>query len=59
MAEKDIKIKFPLWSFLNQPVFSSKTKLILNPREFAYLYRVQLLEACWAKECNSKGRPCN
>jgi hypothetical protein len=59
MAEKDIQIKFPLWPFLNQPVFSGKTKLILNPRYFAYLYRVQLLEVCWDKECNSKGRPCN
>ena len=59
MAEKDIEIKFPLWQFLNQPVFSSKTQLILNPRRFAYLYRVQLLEVCWAKEYNPKGRHCN
>lgn len=59
MAEKHIKIKFPLWSFLNQPIFNSQIKLILNPKHFAYVYRVQLLEKCWDKEYNSKGRPCN
>jgi hypothetical protein len=59
MAPKDIQLKFPLWQYLNQPVFSSKTKLVLHPRLFAYLYRVKLLERCWAKECDSKERPCN
>jgi hypothetical protein len=56
MASKDTKLKFPLWQFLNQPVLSTKTKLILNPRLFAYLYRVKLLERCWTKACDSKGR---
>jgi hypothetical protein len=59
MASKDINLKFPLWQFLNQPVFSCKTKLILNPRLFAYLYRVKLLERCWSRECDSKDRHCN
>ena len=59
MASKDIKLKFPVWQFLNQPVFSSKTKLILDPRLFAYLYRVKLLERCWTKVCDSQGRQCN
>ncbi|GAB4179263.1 MAG: hypothetical protein Fur006_12420 [Coleofasciculaceae cyanobacterium] len=59
MASKDIKIKFPVWQYLNQPVFSSKTKLILDPRLFAYLYRVKLLERCWYKHCDSPGRHCN
>jgi hypothetical protein len=48
-----------MWQFLNQPVFSSKTKLILDPRLFAYLYRVKLLERCWTKVCDSQGRQCN
>ncbi len=55
MASKDIKLKFPLWHYINQPVFSPKTKLILNPRLFAYLYRVKLLERCLVKKCDSKG----
>ncbi len=59
MAQKDIKVRFPLWQFLNQPIFSSTTKLVLNPSLFAYLYRIKLLERCWVKECNSKGRHCN
>lgn len=45
-------IKFPVWQFLQQPVFSSETKLILNPRQFGYLYRIELLERCFAQESN-------
>lgn len=59
MASEDIQLKFPVWQFLNQPIFSSKTKLILNPSRFAYCYRIQLLERCLTKQCNSRERPCN
>lgn len=59
MDSKDIKIRFPLWQFLNQPLFSSTTKLVLNPSLFAYLYRIQLLERCWAKNYDSQGRYSN
>ncbi|MDP8963421.1 MAG: hypothetical protein M3O33_05425 [Cyanobacteriota bacterium] len=59
MASKHIKIKFPLWQFLNQPLFSRSTKLVLNPTLFATLYRIQLLERCLTKECDSQGRHCN
>lgn len=45
-------IKFPLWQFLQQRVFSSETKLILNPCQFEYLYRIELLERCFAQEAN-------
>jgi len=45
-------IKFPLWQFLQQPIFSSETQLILNPRQFEYLYRVELLERCFAQEAD-------
>ncbi len=56
MAEKDIKVKFPLWQFLNQPILSPTTRLVLNPSRFAYLYRIRLLERCWTRECDTKGR---
>jgi hypothetical protein len=46
--------KFPLWQFLNQPLFSSKYRLILNPRMFESVYRIQLLERCWDKEYDSE-----
>ncbi|WP_082065344.1 hypothetical protein [Aliterella atlantica] len=49
-------INFPLWQFLQQPVFSAETKLILNPRQFEYLYRIELLERCFAQEANSVNR---
>ncbi|PSB35496.1 hypothetical protein C7B70_01270 [Chlorogloea sp. CCALA 695] len=45
---------FPLWQFLNQPVFNSQTKLILNPRQFEHLYKIDLLERCLTQECSSK-----
>jgi hypothetical protein len=51
-----MKIRFSLWCFLNQPIFSSKTKLILNPRLFTYVHRVKLLERCWTQEYDFKGR---
>ena len=44
---------FPLWQFLQQPVFSSQKRLILNPRRFEVAYRIELLERCLAKECDS------
>ncbi|MBD1837330.1 hypothetical protein NC997_19740 [Trichocoleus sp. DQ-A2] len=50
MAPQNGKIRFPLWQFLNQPLFSSKTKLVLNPRRFSYCYRIHLLERCWVKD---------
>lgn len=58
MSEKHIEIRFPLWAFLNQPIFSSETELVLNPKRFAYLHRVKYLESCWTQNYNSKGRRC-
>ncbi|MBG1269304.1 hypothetical protein [Nostoc sp. WHI] len=55
MTPKHTKIKFPLWLYLNQPLFSRDTKLVLNPHRFALIWRLQLLERCWAKECDAKG----
>ncbi|MBW4612528.1 MAG: hypothetical protein KME21_04475 [Desmonostoc vinosum HA7617-LM4] len=55
MASKHTKIQFPIWQYLNQPLFSRDTKLILNPHHFAYTWRIQLLERCWYKECDAKG----
>jgi hypothetical protein len=48
-------LKFPLWQYLNQPVMNPKVRLVLDPRRFARHYRVELLERCFAKECDAKG----
>ncbi|MGA7933133.1 MAG: hypothetical protein WCA35_06270 [Kovacikia sp.] len=48
------KIRFPLWQFLNQPVFYPSSNAILNPRRYWYLHQVQLLERCLIKEFTSK-----
>jgi hypothetical protein len=55
MAPEHTKIKFPLWDYLNQPLFSRNTKFIWNPRQFAILWRIQLLERCWTKHSDAKG----
>jgi hypothetical protein len=52
MTQENSNIKFPLWEYLNQPVFSHKT--ILSPRRFAHRHRVQLLKRCLAKVCEAK-----
>ncbi|WYL95290.1 MAG: hypothetical protein HEQ35_16955 [Gloeotrichia echinulata IR180] len=49
------QIKFPLWEYLNQPLFNRETELIVNPRRFAAIWRIKLLERCWTKECDAKG----
>jgi hypothetical protein len=56
MTPKHTKIKFPLWQYLNQPLFSRETQLIWNPQLFAILWRIQLLERCWRKKSYSKGK---
>ncbi|MEH1985324.1 MAG: hypothetical protein V7K53_23480 [Nostoc sp.] len=55
MTPKHTKIKFPLWQYLNQPLFSRDTKLVLNPQRFVLIWRLQLLERCWTKACDAKG----
>lgn len=48
-AEHDpIKPKFPLWPYLNQPLFSPEFKS-LNPFRFWQLYNLEQLEAAWQK----------
>jgi hypothetical protein len=49
------KIKFPYWQYLNQPLFGRETRLILNPRRFAYMYRIGLLERCLTRQYDAKG----
>ncbi len=40
--------KFPLWQFLNQPLFDDSHPLVLNPGKFARLYRLEHLSKCWS-----------
>ncbi|MDB9446416.1 hypothetical protein NWP22_15580 [Anabaenopsis tanganyikae CS-531] len=55
MSAPHNKIKFPFWQYLNQPLFSRNYQLELNPRRFAYRWRIGLLERCLNKECDAKG----
>ncbi len=55
MTSDYTKIKFPLWDYLNQPVFSSDTKFILNPRKFEQVWRIKMLERCWDQQCDTTG----
>ncbi|BAZ04859.1 hypothetical protein [Calothrix sp. NIES-3974] len=38
-------LKFPVWKYLNQPLFNPDT--IINPRKFWRNYQRQYLQACW------------
>lgn len=49
-GSKATKLQFPLWAFLNQPLFHPKFKVVLNPNRFQQLYRMQLLERCLQKQ---------
>lgn len=46
------KLKFPLWQYLNQPLFSPEFKS-LNPFRFWKLYNLQQLEIAWARSLPS------
>jgi hypothetical protein len=56
MTPKPAKIKFPLWQYLNQSIFSGDGPLIWNPQRFALIWRIQLLERCWRKKSHSQGK---
>lgn len=49
MIDKTLKVRFPLWKFLNQPVFNPQSPLVLNPRRFWQLYQLDHLERCWIR----------
>uniref|UniRef100_B8HUI2 Uncharacterized protein n=1 Tax=Cyanothece sp. (strain PCC 7425 / ATCC 29141) TaxID=395961 RepID=B8HUI2_CYAP4 len=51
------KLWFPLWQYLNQPLFDQKVKLILNPKQFWQNYQVEHLLRCWEQESSQKGHP--
>ena len=54
MIIKHSTIRFPIWQFLNQPLFCSTT--ILNPRRYWHRHKVDLLERCWTKQCSKEDR---
>jgi hypothetical protein len=41
------KVGFPLWRYLNQPLFKETT--VLNPFQFWHCYKTKSLERCWAQ----------
>lgn len=46
MAHKYKRVRFPLWQYLNQPIFDREQQAVLNPNRFWQLYRVRHLERC-------------
>jgi|GEM_PF-5251029 len=54
MASRRV-LRFPLWLYLNQPLFNGR--LVLNPKRFWLEYRNAYLERCWKQEYTSKGEP--
>jgi hypothetical protein len=46
---------FPLWEFLNQPVFDADAKF-MSPSEFQYRHQVERLERCWSIACQDRDK---
>lgn len=44
-----LKSRFPLWKFLNQPVFDPQMPLVLNPQQFWQRHQIEYLERCWIR----------
>lgn len=49
MTPKPKKLNFPLWDYLNQPLFDAQRPIILNPQQFWRFHQVQYLERCWSR----------
>ncbi len=39
--------RFPLWAYLNQPLFDPYQPFVWRPKAFIRYYKVQQLEKCW------------
>jgi hypothetical protein len=48
------QICHPAWQYLNQPIGEPLNQSIWNPKQFLYLYKIQLLEKCWQKDSHSQ-----
>ncbi|NJO42059.1 MAG: hypothetical protein HC769_20345 [Cyanobacteria bacterium CRU_2_1] len=55
MISSTFNIRFPIWKYLNQPIFDAKTPLVLNPNRFWYAHQVQYLERCWLTTFRPEG----
>ena len=49
-------VNFPLWRYLNQPIFEAASTPVINPKRFWYVYRVEFLERCLERECRATGK---
>jgi hypothetical protein len=49
MSDPSFKLRFPFWQFLNQPLFDSRTPLVLNPTQFWQRYQINHLERCFGR----------
>lgn len=49
MIFNPLKCRFPLWKYLNQPVFDPQSPLVLNPNQFWQRHQIEYLERCWIR----------
>lgn len=52
-------VRFPLWSYLNQPLFERSSATLLNPRRYWNRHQILHLERCWdsAFQPKKKSKP--
>jgi hypothetical protein len=56
MLYESQNVRFPLWQFLNQPVFDPTYKTVFSPRKFIRVHTVELLERCLKMDVGSPDR---
>jgi hypothetical protein len=52
-----VRLKFPLWQYLIQPVFHPSVSLHINPVTFWQQYRIEHLHRCWLRDCTPEENP--
>ena len=56
MAPKYRRVRFPLWLYLNQPLFDPNSKAVINPYRFWNLYQIRYLERCLERQYRPEER---
>jgi hypothetical protein len=49
--------RFPVWQYLNQPLFDPEIEFKLSPSQFWRQYQIQFLDRCWHRVCAQHNHP--
>ncbi|MGB7413620.1 MAG: hypothetical protein WA902_05375 [Thermosynechococcaceae cyanobacterium] len=57
MNSQSTSNRFPVWQYLNQPLFHPEIQLRLSPGLFWRQYQIQFLDRCWNRVCAQHNHP--